>query len=61
MIFKPTHGRPFGGRTWFINKEKFTNVHVEFYNDRISVLTLNYLNILFSVKGVFLLFSIIYV
>ncbi len=56
MQFKPSHGRPFGSRSWFINKKKFSNVSVEFLNDRISVLTFTKYNCFFAFIGVYLPF-----
>jgi hypothetical protein len=54
MLFKPLHGRPYGGRLWFIKKNKFKNLSVEFYNERISVLTFNRFNMSFVLIGVYL-------
>ena len=56
MQFKPSHGRPYGGRSWFIKKNKFNNISVEFFNDRISIITFNRFDNLFALIGVYLPF-----
>jgi hypothetical protein len=56
MLYKPNYESPYGGRSWFINKNLFTYISVVFYNERISILTFDKCNNYFALIGVYLPF-----